>query len=102
MFDGWWSKQSDPNKYYQKRRNANSNNTAFCEKYNWNNCRYLDGNLRAEGKINRIRQILSEAGIEGKAVDIVFVAPDEGGKLSRRIQEFQEQMEGRRAAADAS
>ena len=56
------------------------------------NCRYLDGNLRAEGKVNRIRKILVDAGIDDKAVDIVFVAPDEGARLSRRIQEFEQQL----------
>ena len=53
------------------------------------NCRYLDGNLRAGARIERVQALLKDAGIEGKAVDIIYTAPDEGIRLSKRIQEFQ-------------
>ena len=56
------------------------------------NCRYMDGNLRAEHKVAKIRKILTDADIADRAVDIVFVAPDEGAKLSRRIQEFEREL----------
>ena len=50
------------------------------------NCKYLDGNLRAEKRVNHVKKILVDAGIDQKYVDIIFVAPDEGSKLSRRIE----------------
>ena len=56
------------------------------------NCKYLDGNLRAEKRVNRVGKILAEAGIDNKYVEMIFVAPDESRKLSRRIQKFYEEM----------
>ncbi len=52
------------------------------------NCRYLDGNLRAERRIDRIRDLLSEAGVPDKAVEMVFISPDEGRKLYESIVDF--------------
>ena len=52
------------------------------------NCRYLDGNLRAEASIARIRSVLEQAGVAGKAVDMVFTSPDEGVRLAGRIETF--------------
>jgi len=50
------------------------------------NCKYLDGNLRAEKRVNHVKKILVDAGIDQKYVEIIFVAPDEGSKLSQRIE----------------
>jgi coenzyme F420-reducing hydrogenase delta subunit len=52
------------------------------------NCRYLTGNLKAEKKINRIKTLLEQAGISGKYIEMVFIAPDEARKLSRKINDF--------------
>lgn len=52
------------------------------------NCRYLDGNIRAEGRVNRVRSLLRDAGITAKAVDILFIAPDEPVKLNEGIAAF--------------
>jgi len=57
------------------------------------NCKYLDGNLRAEKRVSRVRKILAEAGIDNKHVDMMFIAPDEGRKLLRRILDFRLQIE---------
>lgn len=54
------------------------------------NCKYLTGNLRAENRVQRVRDLLQEAGIKAKTVDIVFVAPDEGKKLSEHLETFYE------------
>jgi len=45
------------------------------------NCKHMDGNLRAERKVARIKKMLSEAGVEGRFVEMVFAAPDEGKRL---------------------
>jgi coenzyme F420-reducing hydrogenase delta subunit len=54
------------------------------------NCKYLDGNMRAEKRVNHVQKILADAGIDKKQVDMVFVAPDEGNRLSRIIKDFME------------
>jgi coenzyme F420-reducing hydrogenase delta subunit len=56
------------------------------------NCKYLDGNMRAEKRVNHVQKILADAGIDKKHVDMVFVAPDEGNRLSRIIKDFYEAM----------
>jgi coenzyme F420-reducing hydrogenase delta subunit len=57
------------------------------------NCKYLDGNLRAEKRVNHVKQILADAGIEQKSVNMVFVAPDEGKKLAQMIKDGYGKME---------
>lgn len=52
------------------------------------NCRYLDGNRKAEKKMLRIKQLLTDAGITGKDVGIIFTAPDESDRLYREINDF--------------
>ena len=52
------------------------------------NCRYLDGNLRAEKRISRVKALIEEAGIKGRRLEMVFVSPDEGQKLYHTIQDF--------------
>ena len=56
------------------------------------NCKYLDGNMRAEKRVDHVKQILTDAGIDKKHVEMVFVAPDEGARLSGIIQDFYEEM----------
>ena len=56
------------------------------------NCKYLDGNMRAEKRVNHVKKILGDAGIDQKYVDMVFVAPDEGSRLSRIIADFRLQI----------
>lgn len=52
------------------------------------NCKYLDGNLRAERRVQRIKSMLADAGIRDKAVDMLLVGPDESRKLARKIEEL--------------
>jgi coenzyme F420-reducing hydrogenase delta subunit len=52
------------------------------------NCKYLDGNLRAERRVQRIKNMLADAGIQDKRVDILLVGPDESRKLARKIEEL--------------
>jgi len=52
------------------------------------NCRYRNGNLKAEKRITRINKLLSDAGIKNKQVEMIFIAPDEGLKLSQEIDRY--------------
>jgi len=56
------------------------------------NCRYMNGNLRAEKRIGRVNKLLQDAGIqkgtEHKRIEMIFIAPDEGLKLSQAINAF--------------
>lgn len=45
------------------------------------NCKYLDGNLKAERKVARVKKLLAGVGAEDKFVEMMFTAPDEGKKL---------------------
>jgi coenzyme F420-reducing hydrogenase delta subunit len=56
------------------------------------NCRYLDGNLRAEKKVERVKKLLADAGIAGRFVDMAFAAPDEGRKLHSAIMSAYERL----------
>lgn len=58
---------------------------AACHKQN---CRHLDGNLRAEKRVAGIKQLLTGASISGKFVDIVFTGPGEGRGLQQKIKAF--------------
>ena len=49
------------------------------------NCKHLDGNLKAERKVARVKQLLSEVGAEERFVEMVFVAPDEGKRLHNTL-----------------
>jgi coenzyme F420-reducing hydrogenase delta subunit len=52
------------------------------------NCKHLDGNLKAERKVARVKRLLSEAGAEGKFVEMVYAAPDEGKRLHEILLGF--------------
>jgi coenzyme F420-reducing hydrogenase delta subunit len=52
------------------------------------NCKHLDGNLKAERKVARVKRLLSEAGTEGRFVEMVYAAPDEGKRLHNTLLGF--------------
>lgn len=52
------------------------------------NCKFLDGNLRAEKQVNRVKRILEEAKIQDKMVEMIFIAPDEGQKLYETLHDL--------------
>ena len=56
------------------------------------NCKYLDGNKRAEKRVGRVKNILIDSGINNRFIDITFVSPDEGRKLENDINTFQMKM----------
>ena len=59
------------------------------------NCKHMDGNLRAERKVARVKKLLSEAGVEGKFVEMIFTAPDEGKRLHNTLLEFSQAAEAK-------
>jgi coenzyme F420-reducing hydrogenase delta subunit len=52
------------------------------------NCKHLDGNIKAERKVDRVKRLLSEVGAEEKFVEMVFTAPDEGRRLHNTLLGF--------------
>jgi heterodisulfide reductase subunit A len=52
------------------------------------NCKYLDGNLRAELRAERATQMLADAGILDRQISVCFVAPDEGKRLNDELAAF--------------
>jgi coenzyme F420-reducing hydrogenase delta subunit len=52
------------------------------------NCKHMDGNLKAERKVERIKKMLVDAGAEGRFVEMVFAAPDEGKRLHDTLLGF--------------
>ncbi len=51
------------------------------------NCKYLDGNLRAEKRVARVQALLKEASIR-REVAMLTVGPDEGTRLHKAIEEL--------------
>jgi F420-non-reducing hydrogenase iron-sulfur subunit len=56
------------------------------------NCKFLDGNLRAEKKVERVRKLLAGAGVPDRFVEMTFAAPDEGRKLHGAIMSAYERL----------
>jgi coenzyme F420-reducing hydrogenase delta subunit len=50
------------------------------------NCTNIDGNRKAEKRLNRVKEILKKAGITNKHVDMIYTSPDE----SRRLYQYLE------------
>lgn len=57
------------------------------------NCRHLDGNLRAEKRVVRVEKLLKDAGIRGKSVVMHFTSPDEGRRLYSALREYHESLD---------
>jgi len=55
-------------------------------------CRYLDGNCRAERRAARVQDLLRDAGIGRKTVQMHFTAADEGSALYRAVHGFCEKV----------
>ena len=52
------------------------------------NCKNINGNLRAEKRVKRVVELLNSAGIKNKAIEMIFTAPDEGRRLHKRLISF--------------
>ena len=56
------------------------------------NCKYLDGNLRAEKRTARVKKLLEDVGAGDRLVEMVFAAPDEGRKLHNTLLAYAERL----------
>ena len=56
-------------------------------------CHYNTGFMKAERRINALKEILEVVGINSKRVKIVSVSASEGKKLSKLIREFVDEIE---------
>ena len=64
------------------------------------NCKFLDGNLRAEMRTNHVSALLRDAGIAHKSVRMLFIAPDEGKRLHDEIQTYIEEIKNLKPATE--
>jgi coenzyme F420-reducing hydrogenase delta subunit len=55
-------------------------------------CHYTSGNLKAEERINRVRQWLMQAGLEPERLRLEWVSAGEGRKLSEVLKDFSTQL----------
>ena len=58
------------------------------------NCKYLDGNTRAEKRVGHVVSLLRDAGVENKHVKMLLIAPDEGRKVREALLRMSEALEG--------
>lgn len=54
------------------------------------NCKQLDGNLRAQKRVARVAKLLADAGIPDKSVLMHLTAPDEGKRLYETLSQYYE------------
>ncbi len=53
-------------------------------------CHYLTGNYNAKKRVERLKQILTEVGLEPERVEMLHVSASEGPKFARVAQEMTE------------
>lgn len=56
-------------------------------------CHYISGNLKAERRVEQVREWLRGAGIEPERLRIEWASAGEGKKVSQIITEFMSQLE---------
>lgn len=52
------------------------------------NCKHLDGNLRARKRVARVAKLLADAGIRDKSVLMHLTSPDEGKRLYETLRQY--------------
>jgi len=50
-------------------------------------CRHIDGNIRAEKRVNRMKKLLDEIGMNGRRLNIYNVAHDDESTVNEIIEE---------------
>ncbi len=55
-------------------------------------CHHLEGNLRAEKRVGRAKQILDAIGLGGERVEIVFVTGSQGYSFANAVAQMTEQV----------
>ena len=53
-------------------------------------CHYIDGNLKAERRVNFLKELLKNIGIEPERVKITWISASEGKKFQETAKEFTE------------
>jgi coenzyme F420-reducing hydrogenase delta subunit len=53
-------------------------------------CHYLTGNLRARKRINYVKRLLEEVGIEGERLEIFNLSSAMGGRFAEIVEEMTE------------
>jgi len=48
-------------------------------------CRYVDGNLRAQKRVGRVKKILDDIGLDGRRLNFYHVSPGDGAAVERII-----------------
>jgi coenzyme F420-reducing hydrogenase delta subunit len=56
-------------------------------------CHYISGNLKAEKRVEQVKQWLKGAGIEPRRLRIEWASAGEGKKIAQIIDEFTNQLE---------
>ncbi|MFQ6076329.1 MAG: hydrogenase iron-sulfur subunit, partial [Candidatus Bathyarchaeia archaeon] len=57
-------------------------------------CHYVAGNIKAEGRVRKMKRWLKEAGLEPERLSLVWVSAGEGKILAEAIEDFTNQLEG--------
>jgi coenzyme F420-reducing hydrogenase delta subunit len=57
-------------------------------------CHFLTGNLRARKRVNRVKKILEEIGIDPERVEMFNLSSGEGPKFAAVTSEFTEKIKG--------
>ena len=55
-------------------------------------CHYLEGNLRARRKVNYVKRLLAEVGIEPERVEMFNLSSAMGGRFAEIVQEMTEKV----------
>lgn len=56
-------------------------------------CHYINGNYKAKGRMEKLRYLLEEFGIEKERLKIEWISASEGDKFATTIREFTQQLE---------
>jgi F420-non-reducing hydrogenase iron-sulfur subunit len=54
------------------------------------NCHHMEGNLRAEKRVGRAKELLNRVGLGGERVDIFFVTGSQGASFAEAVQTMTE------------
>jgi F420-non-reducing hydrogenase iron-sulfur subunit len=57
-----------------------------------NACRYIRGNIRAKNRVDYVRSILKDIGIEEERIQIAYLAPNMGVKFAQIASEMVEKV----------
>lgn len=56
-------------------------------------CHHIKGNLRAEKRVGRAKEILNEIGLSGERVEIIFVTGSQGYSFANAVNQLSERIQ---------